>query len=50
MLLKCEVLVPGHEYGQADQLDVEREQFDVIVVTQTYDLVNPPALDANATF
>lgn len=43
VLLECEVLVPGPEYGQADELDVEREQFDVIVVTQTCDLVNPPA-------
>ncbi|MCZ7664814.1 MAG: hypothetical protein M5U22_18680 [Thermoleophilia bacterium] len=43
MLLECEVLVPGPEYGRADELDVERELFDLVVVTQTCDLVNPPA-------
>ncbi len=40
---ECVVLVAGPDYVDAEELDVERERFDVIVVTQTCDLVNPPA-------
>lgn len=43
VVLGCDVLIPGPEYGVADvEVDTQRVIFDLIVVTNTCDLVNPP--------